>query len=63
MSEIMAGIEIGSVCIKTRGRNAGKKVTVVGMEKDGFVLVEGKKIKKKRCNPRHLFPTRKAEKK
>lgn len=49
----------GMVCIKTRGRNAGKKVTIVGKEKDGFVLIEGKGIKKKRCNPRHLFPIKK----
>jgi len=58
----MAGIEKGSVCIKTRGRNAGKKVIVVGTEKDGFVIIEGKKMKKKRCNPRHLFPTGEKEK-
>lgn len=53
----MAGIGKGSVCIKTRGRHAGKKVTVVSEEKGGFVLIEGNKMKKKRCNPRHLFPT------
>ncbi len=59
----MAGIKEGSVCIKTRGRHAGKKVIVVGKEKNGFVLVEGEKLKKKRCNPRHLFPTGEKEKK
>lgn len=58
----MAGIETGSVCIKTRGRRAGKRVVIVGIEKDGFVLIEGDKMKKKRCNPRHLFPTGEKEK-
>ncbi len=53
----MPAIEVGSVCVKIRGRKAGKRVTVVGIEKDGFVLVEGEKMKKKKCNPRHLFPT------
>ena len=59
----MAGIKEGSVCIKTRGRNAGKKVVVVAVEKNGFVIVEGEKLKKKRCNTRHLFPTGEKEKK
>jgi large subunit ribosomal protein L14e len=53
----MAAIEKGSICIKTRGRNAGKKVTVTAIEKDGFVIIEAEKMKKKRCNPKHLFPT------
>ncbi len=53
----MAGIEIGTVCIKTTGRNAGQKVVVVELEKDGFVVVEGPAVKRKRCNPMHLFIT------
>lgn len=48
-------LETGSVCVKTRGRKAGEKVVVLGFEK-GFVLIEGKSMKKKRCNPRHLYP-------
>ncbi len=55
----MPAIEIGRVCIKTRGRNAGKEVVIVGIEKNGFVLIEGKGKKKKKCNIRHLLPTQK----
>lgn len=52
-------MEIGSVCIKTKGRLAGKKCVVVGMEK-GFAVIEGKWFKKKKCNLRHLFLTNKS---
>ena len=53
----MVGIQVGQVCVKTTGRSAGKKVIVVGIEKDGFVIVEGLDVKRKRCNPLHLFVT------
>ncbi|MBS3062103.1 MAG: 50S ribosomal protein L14e [Candidatus Diapherotrites archaeon] len=53
----MAGIEVGRICIKTTGRNAGKRVVVVDIEKDGFVTIEGVEVKRKRCNPSHLFVT------
>ena len=52
----MPALEIGRVCLKTKGRKAGEKVVVLGTEK-GFAIVEGANHKKKRCNPRHLFPT------
>lgn len=56
----MAGIEIGTVCIKTRGREAGKKVVVVDFDKKAqFVVIDGPEIKKRKCNLRHLFPTSK----
>jgi len=54
----MAGLEKGAVCIKTRGRSAGKKVVVLEFDKKGsFAVVEGPNGKKKRCNVMHLFPT------
>ena len=52
----MALIEVGRVCIKTKGRSAGKKCVVVDMDKD-FAIVAGIGIKKRKCNVRHLFPT------
>ena len=52
----MSAIEIGRVCIKTKGREAGKKAVVVDIEK-GFVIIEGEGIRRRKCNPRHLFPT------
>ena len=52
----MATLEIGTVCIKTKGRESGKKAVVVSWE-NGFALVDGPQVKRAKCNPRHLFPT------
>ncbi len=56
----MAGIEIGTICIKTTGRTAGKKVVVLDIdEKKNFALVDGLRVKRKQVNLSHLFPTSK----
>lgn len=53
----MAGIEAGMVCIKTHGREAGKKCVVLDFDKKtGLVLIAGPYVKKRRCNPKHLLP-------
>jgi large subunit ribosomal protein L14e len=49
-------MEIGRVCIKTKGREAGQKVVVLSDVKSGKVLVDGEKVKRKECNVLHLFP-------
>jgi large subunit ribosomal protein L14e len=49
-------MEIGQVCIKTRGREAGSLAVVLTKSKKGKVLVDGIKIKRKQCNTMHLFP-------
>lgn len=51
-----SALDIGNVCIKTKGRKTGQKVVVVGFEK-GFALIQGTFGKQKKCNVRHLFPT------
>ena len=51
-------IEVGRVCIKTAGKDAGKHVVVIDVDKDNFVIIDGG-VKRKRCNPRHLEPTAK----
>lgn len=48
-------IEIGRVCIKIAGRNAGKHCVVVDKIDDNFVLIDGN-VKRKKCNVRHLEP-------
>ncbi len=56
----MAGIEIGTICIKTKGRTAGKKVVVLDIDvKKNFALVDGLFVKRKHINLFHLFPTAK----
>lgn len=54
--ENLAMLEIGRVCIKLRGRDAGSRVVIVDLLKDA-AMIEGKGTKKSKCNPRHLFPT------
>ncbi len=53
-------IEVGRVCVKTRGREAGKKCVVVDLIEKNFVLVIGPEkisgIKRRRCNISHLEP-------
>ncbi len=48
-------LEVGRVCIKKYGRDAGKKAVITGVESDGFVkIVTAARKKERRCNPRHL---------
>jgi len=55
----MSAIEVGRICIKTSGREAGKKAIVVKIVDDTFAIIDGKNIKRRKCNMRHLFPTEK----
>ena len=52
--------EIGRLCMKTAGREAGKYCVVVKKMDDKFVLVTGPKeltaVKRRRCNINHLEP-------
>src|SRR5262245_10944604 len=47
--------EVGTVCVKLAGRDAGKKCVVVEEHKDGFVVIEGE-TRRRKCNIRHLEP-------
>jgi len=49
-------MEVGSICIKTRGKDAGKKIVVLSDIKKGKVLIDGPRVKRKECNALHLFP-------
>ena len=50
---ISAPLDIGQVCIKTAGKEAGKMCVIVDTQKDSFVLIDGQ-VKRKRCNIMHL---------
>jgi len=58
-----AAIEIGRVCVKTKGRDAGKYCVITGIVDDNFVTISGPKklngIKTKKCNASHLVYTEK----
>jgi large subunit ribosomal protein L14e len=46
-------IEIGKLCIKIAGRDAGKKCVIVEILDDRFVMIDGE-TRRKRCNILHL---------
>ena len=53
----MAAIIVGSVCMKNRGRDSGRKCVVVGLVDANYVeiLSAGRK-KRRKVNIRHLEP-------
>ena len=53
----MASIEVGRVCVKTAGREAGEKCVIVEIIDESFVEVVGTEVKNRRCNINHLEPT------
>ncbi|WP_414469311.1 50S ribosomal protein L14e [Methanobacterium sp. ACI-7] len=52
----MPAIEVGRVCVKISGREAGEKCAIVEVIDDKFVEVVGTNIKNRRCNIKHLEP-------
>lgn len=56
----MAALDIGRVCMKIAGREAGKYCVVLKKEGEAFVLVTGPKVltgvKRRKCNVDHLEP-------
>ena len=57
----MSAVDIGRVCVKLLGREAGKKCIVVDIIDKNFVLVTGPKqlngVKRRRVNISHIEPT------
>jgi len=54
----MAGLETGMVCIKTKGKEAGRKAVIVELGKNAeHAIIEGPFVKKRKCNIKHLLPT------
>ncbi|MFP4523010.1 MAG: 50S ribosomal protein L14e [Candidatus Nanoarchaeia archaeon] len=47
--------EIGRVCVKLAGRDAGKYCVIVEKIDDTYVLIEGD-TRRKKCNVSHLEP-------
>ena len=50
-------IEIGRVCVKTAGRDAGKKCVIVDVMENNLVLIDGQ-TRRKKCSITHLEPTK-----
>jgi large subunit ribosomal protein L14e len=52
-------IDIGRVCIKTKGREAGKECVIVDIIDRNFVLITGPEVRRRRVNMNHLKPLNK----
>ena len=56
----MSAMQVGRVCVKTRGREAGKKCIIIDVVDQSFVLVTGPKalsgVKRRRANVNHIHP-------
>lgn len=54
----MPAIEIGRICVKITGREAGRKCVIVDIVDDNYVVITGPKtvsgVKRRRCNINHL---------
>jgi large subunit ribosomal protein L14e len=57
----MSAIEVGRICVKIVGREAGKQCVIVDVVDKNFVLITGPKnvsgVKRRRVNINHLEPT------
>jgi len=56
----MPAIEVGKICVKLTGREAGRKCIIVDIIDKNFVLITGPKtvtgIKRRRANINHIEP-------
>ena len=56
----MTAIEVGRVCVKEFGREAGKKCVIIDVMDKSFVLVTGPKkvtgVRRRRANINHIAP-------
>lgn len=54
----MPVIEVGRVCVKVAGREAGRKAVIVDLVDDNFVVVAGPKsltgVKRRKVNVKHI---------
>lgn len=56
----MPAIEVGRICVKLAGREAGRKCVIVDIIDENFVLVTGPEqltgVRRRRANIKHLEP-------
>lgn len=48
-------IEIGRICMKIAGRDAGKMCVIIDVLDDNFVMIDGE-TRRRKCNFNHLEP-------
>ncbi len=47
--------EVGRLCVKLAGRDAGKKCVIIGVLEDNLVLIDGQ-TRRRKCNVKHIEP-------
>lgn len=50
-------LEVGRICVKLAGRDAGKKAVIVDVQ-DNYATIDGE-VRRRKCNMFHLEPTSK----
>ena len=54
----MVAVEVGRICVKTFGREAGSKCIIVDLMDDNFVVITGPRevngVKRRRANVKHI---------
>jgi len=57
----MPAVEVGRICVKIAGREAGRKCIIVDVIDKNFALITGPKqitgVKRRRANINHIEPT------
>jgi large subunit ribosomal protein L14e len=57
----LTAIEVGTICVKTFGREAGKKCVIVDVIDKNYILITGpksvNKVKRRKSNVNHVEPT------
>jgi large subunit ribosomal protein L14e len=48
-------MEVGRLCVKIAGRDAGKKCVIVEVVDEKFVMIDGE-TRRRKCNVKHLEP-------
>ncbi|MHA1338518.1 MAG: 50S ribosomal protein L14e [Promethearchaeota archaeon] len=49
--------EVGRVCVKLMGREAGYLCVIAEIIDKNYALIDGLKVRRRRCNFNHLTPT------
>jgi len=53
----LSAYDVGRVCVKLMGREAGRRCVIVDVIDRNYVLVAGPDVKRRRVNMSHLSPT------
>ncbi|MFO8020365.1 MAG: 50S ribosomal protein L14e [Promethearchaeia archaeon] len=53
----MSVYDIGRVCVKTMGREAGQYCVIVDIIDKSYLLIDGINVRRRRVNYKHIEPT------